>query len=97
MAHYQFVTFPMESIAFFDLEVGLENGRIQDIGCIRSDEVILHRNSVPEFISFVRESRFLCGHNIVEHDLKFLQQYLGNPAFGLDRAIDTLYWSPLLF
>src|ERR1700749_594178 len=87
----------MESVAFFDLEVNKRNGKIQDIGCIRTDGAILHQSSVRAFEDFVQGSRFLCGHNIVSHDLKFLQQHLGNSSFGLDKAIDTLFWSPLLF
>ncbi|HEX9513012.1 MAG TPA: RecQ family ATP-dependent DNA helicase [Puia sp.] len=87
----------MYAVAFFDLEVGQENGKILDVGCIRSDEAILHKSSVNELLEFIKGMDFLCGHNIVQHDLKYLQQYTADPKFGMDKAIDTLFLSPLLF
>ncbi len=87
----------MNLIAFFDLEINPEKENILDIGCIRSDEAIFHENRPAEFIKFIDKAVFLCGHNILAHDLLFLQKQIGEPAFGLDRAIDTLLLSPLLF
>jgi ATP-dependent DNA helicase RecQ len=87
----------MHSIAFFDIELSLETGKLLDIGCIRSDDAKFHKNSIPEFLEFTRDCQFLCGHNILKHDLKYLQQLTGNPNLGIDRAIDTLLLSPLLF
>lgn len=45
----------------------------------------------------MRASDFLCGHNIFSHDLIYLQKHFLNPSFGLDKSIDTLLLSPLLF
>jgi ATP-dependent DNA helicase RecQ len=92
----------MSSIAFFDLEVsgqggGQENGKVLDVGCIRSDEAIYHQRSVNKLLVFIKGMDFLCGHNVVQHDLKYLQRYMGDPTFGTDKAIDTLFLSPLLF
>ncbi|TMI72597.1 MAG: RecQ family ATP-dependent DNA helicase [Bacteroidetes bacterium] len=87
----------MDSIAFFDLEASSETGKILDIGSTRSDEAIFHGSSANDFIDFTRRCEFLCGHNILKYDLLFLQSYLGNQTFGIDRAIDTLLLSPLLF
>ncbi len=87
----------MNPIAFFDLEINPEKKKILDIGSIRSDEAIFHKNNCREFEEFAKASDFLCGHNIFAHDLKYLQQEYSDPSFGLDRAIDTLLLSPLLF
>lgn len=87
----------MNLIAFFDLEIGHENGKILDIGCIRSDESEFHQSSPDKFLDFTKEMDFLCGHNIIQHDLKHLQQFTADRNFGMARAIDTLLLSPLLF
>jgi ATP-dependent DNA helicase RecQ len=85
----------MGLIAFFDLET--DSDKVLDIGCVRSDGATFHKGSISEFVDFTSDCEFLCGHNVVKHDLEFLQKKTGNPIFGLDRAIDTLLWSPLLF
>jgi len=87
----------MNSIAFFDVEVGFESGKILDIGCIRSDEAKFHKNSTREFFELIKDCQYLCGHNIIQHDLKVLQQQTGNRDLGNDKSIDTLFLSPLLF
>jgi len=87
----------MNSIAFFDLEVEKGMGRIVDIGCIKSDDSSFHENNLSNFLSFVYDSKFLCGHNILSHDIKFIQKTRGNESFKHPNIIDTLFWSPLLF
>ena len=84
-----------EKIAFFDLEVNPETPKILDIGCIRSDEATFHKNNISEFFHFISDSHFLCGHNIIAHDLKYLKKYKEN-IFEAN-VIDTLLLSPLLF
>jgi ATP-dependent DNA helicase RecQ len=87
----------MEKIAFFDLETSSRDHQIFDIGCIKSDGSTFHENSIQRFLSFVQDAAFICGHNVIKHDLKYLHQQLGNNKFGLGTTIDTLYLSPLLF
>ena len=87
----------MNSIAFFDLEVEKEKGRIVDIGCLRNDNSTFHENSLSGFLSFIKDVKYLCGHNVLNHDLKFIQKKLGVEDFNPARVIDTLHWSPLLF
>lgn len=87
----------MSLIAFFDLEVNPESGHILDIGAVRSDEAIFHKNDAAGFREFIVLADYLCGHNILAHDLVYLQKQLGEPTFGLAKAIDTLLLSPLLF
>lgn len=87
----------MTSIAFFDIEVSTTSKRLLDIGCILSDESGFHENQPSEFEQFIAQSDFICGHNILSHDLVYLQKHFGKAEWGLNRAIDTLLLSPLLF
>ncbi len=87
----------MSLIAFFDLEIGLESKKIQDLGCIRSDEATFHQNNPSLFFDFIKQADFLCGHNIIAHDLKYLQTHKADRNYGMDKVIDTLLLSPLLF
>src|SRR4051812_8019061 len=87
----------MSLVAFFDLEVDSEKRKILDIGSIRSDEASFHKNQIGDFFDFIKSAKFLCGHNIFAHDLKYLQQEYADSNFGLNKAIDTLLLSPLLF
>ncbi len=87
----------MSLVAFFDIETNTRNNELLDIGCILSDEKEFHRNHAYDFNTFIEQSQFICGHNILQHDLVVLQKYFGNAQWGLDRAIDTLPLSPLLF
>ena len=81
-------------IVFVDLEVGIRDLRIHDIGAVRADGAIFHSNDKQGFLQFLRNATVLCGHNIVHHDMRFLAQVLDEHRFTL---VDTLYWSPLLF
>ncbi len=87
----------MKPTAFIDTEITPRSGKIQDIGCVKSDGSSFHKRSLDEFGQFLRGSEFLVGHNIIYHDLKYLRK--ANPRASTFRipAIDTLYLSPLLF
>ncbi|MGZ6517740.1 MAG: DEAD/DEAH box helicase, partial [Bacteroidia bacterium] len=87
----------MKKIAFFDIELNPKTEKIQDIGAIKNDGTSFHRNSLEQFTEFIKDQDFFCGHNIVSHDLKHIQKHIGTPQYGLDKVIDTLYLSPLLF
>ncbi len=87
----------MSLIAFLDLEINPEKEKILAIGCIRSDEAVFNKNDLNGFVEFIKNADYLCGHNILSHDLVYLQKNKGEPTFGRDRVIDTLLLSPLLF
>src|SRR4030095_13181732 len=87
----------MSLITFFDLEVNPETGKVLDIGAIRTDDAIFHKNNVHELKEFLKSSDFICGHNILAHDLPYLQKGFSDSEFGRLKAIDTLLLSPLLF
>ena len=81
----------MGKIAFIDIEVS-GNGKILDLGAIKGDSSF-HSAHIADFIDFIGDCDYLCGHNILEHDLKFIRPFLKKDY----KIIDTLYLSPLLF
>lgn len=87
----------MKLISFFDIEASAQTGTILDIGCLRSDKTKFHKNSMQEFVAFIKDTEFLCGHNILQHDLKILQKKIAAVDFSKAKPIDTLVLSPLLF
>lgn len=87
----------MSLIAFFDIETDQKGKTLFDIGCVLSDGPTFHKNNVSDFLSFTGKADFICGHNILHHDLPFLQNYMSSSNWGTDRVIDTLLLSPLLF
>ena len=84
-----------KSIVFIDSEIGVEDKRIKDIGAVYEDGSELHSASIRDFSDFISSAAFVCGHNIIHHDLKYILPALPIPIEA--KAIDTLYLSPLLF
>lgn len=79
--------------AVVDVEIGLKDHKIHDIGSLRHDGATYHKASKEGLFEFLKDVDYICGHNIIHHDAKYL--------FG-DKPIrwflvDTLYVSPLLF
>ena len=64
----------MNSIAFIDTEIDPKSRKILDIGSIKNDGNYFHKASVTEFVQFINGTQFICGHNIFNHDVK----YIGN-------------------
>lgn len=89
----------MSIVLFFDFEVSVANNSIVDIGAITSDNEKFGGTSVSGFLRFIERADFVCGHNILSHDLKYLNRNL--PGLDADplkvKVIDTLLLSPLLF
>lgn len=79
------------NIAFVDLEID-GKGKIMDAGAVMAGKK-LHTSRIAEFVKFISDADFLCGHNIVEHDYQYLKHFLDKDF----KLIDTLYLSPLLF
>ena len=78
-------------IAFIDTEVDPQTKKVADYGAVREDGAVLHSHSKADFDAFVSKCDTICGHNIINHDLKYTA-LRGNPTI-----IDTLFLSPLLF
>lgn len=87
----------MKSIAFIDVEINPKNNMIHDIGSIKSDGAAFHSNAISEFIKYLNGTEYVCGHNIIDHDVKYLKHALNSAKIDLSYAIDTLYLSPMLF
>ena len=79
--------------AVIDAEVGIKDRKVHDIGALRYDGCYFHKSSQSELIQFLRGVDYICGHNIVHHDAKYLLEGQ-NVRWHL---VDTLYLSPLLF
>lgn len=79
--------------AIVDIEVGLKDHKIHDIGALKHDDTTFHKTSKEELFLFLNDIDYICGHNIIHHDAKYL--------FGDNTCrwhlVDTLYISPLLF
>lgn len=87
----------MNSIAFIDTEIEPKSGKILDIGSVKDDGSSFHKTSVAEFIQFLNGTQFICGHNIFNHDIKYIGKTITDAGVNLANVIDTLFLSPLLF
>ena len=83
------------TVVFIDSEVGIADKKIYDLGAIRDGNVCFHSASINNFCDFISGADFLCGHNIIHHDLKYIEAAAGRKISS--KVIDTLYLSPLLF
>lgn len=78
-------------IVFIDTEVSVADKKIDDYGAITEYGARLHSRSGADFYKFISSCDTLCGHNIINHDLKYLK--IDHPY----NIIDTLPLSALLF
>ena len=79
--------------AIVDVEIGLKDHKIHDIGALKHDDTTFHKTSKEELFIFLNDIDYLCGHNIIHHDAK----YLFTDKTCRWTLVDTLYVSPLLF
>lgn len=85
------------SIAFIDTEIDSTLHKILDIGGIKGNGSWFHQTSIGEFIAFIKDTQFVCGHNILNHDIKYIGSALDQAGIRPSNIIDTLFLSPLLF
>ena len=57
---------------FVDVEVGLKDKKIHDIGALRWDGATYHSADKQKLKMFLKDVDFVCGHNIIHHDAKYL-------------------------
>ena len=90
------------SISFVDIEVQPATGKVLDFGGVRVNEFLgveqasFHSSHLSDFVSFIGNSDFICGHNLFAHDLIYLRKVLPEALFADCHFIDTLLYSPLL-
>lgn len=87
----------MKTIAFIDTEIDPKSRKILDIGSVKEDGSPFHKTSLIELVQFLDETQFVCGHNILNHDIKYIGKALQDAGVNLSNIIDTLFLSPLLF
>lgn len=91
----------MKNITFIDTEVSPKTNKIFDYAAVRINDEYIRTDSSIEFKEFISHEEYLCGHNIVHHDIKYLYKSLDfkkyEDIFRDLNIIDTLYLSPLLF
>jgi len=85
----------MKEILFIDLETTKDH-KVLDVGALYGDREY-HGKSLTEIEAWLEEAEFICGHNLIAHDLPVLKKKLGEELFEGKQLIDTLLWSPLLF
>ena len=85
------------SIAFIDTEIDPKSKRILDIGGVKDNDAYFHSTSINDFTSFLKGSKFICGHNIFNHDLKYIHNAVSDAGINPENIIDTLFFSPLLY
>lgn len=90
-----------DKIAFIDTEYDPERKVVRDWGAVVADCPLFapdgdkfHDTSKIRFTEFIKDARFICGHNIVCHDLKYFDLPEGVREKDI---IDTLFLSPLFF
>lgn len=71
----------------------MKDKKIHDIGALRWDGTPFHSADKRALVTFLADVDFICGHNIIHHDARFL---FGEEALRW-ALVDTLYVSPLLF
>ena len=79
------------SITFVDTEIEPNKGKILDIGAIKADGNHYHKTSLVDFTQFLKGSKYVCGHNILKHDIKYLGKAVYDAGIDPSNIIDTLY------
>ncbi len=85
-----------DSVFFFDFEITEEKNKISDIGALLGPAEY-HGNSLDKFREVLSGAEYICGHNIIAHDIPLLKSIAGFPEIDTKLHIDTLLLSPLLF
>src|SRR5690606_34164671 len=70
---------------------------ILDIGSVKNNGSYFHNPSIAEFVQFISDTHFICGHNIFNHALNYIGKAIHTAGIQPTNVIDTLFLSPLLF
>ncbi|PTX62269.1 ATP-dependent DNA helicase RecQ [Kordia periserrulae] len=82
-------------LLYIDIET-TQQGQIKDVGALLGNRK-LHTSSVQALKPFINTAEYICGHNIIAHDIPLLAKVLGSEIFQHKKIVDTLLWSPILF
>jgi ATP-dependent DNA helicase RecQ len=84
-------------ITYIDIEVDTNSKKVNDFGAINSKGLEFHQASFDKFAKFIKKTDYFCGHNIINHDIKYINKLASKKLISDSSAIDTLYWSVLLY
>ncbi len=88
----------MSKIAYLDIEVIVNSSKIDKLGILVGDvEKSTTSITVIKDILDKTKPQFICGHNFIDHDKKFLSDTFINPILQNTNIIDTLLLSMLLY
>ncbi len=85
----------INKILYIDIETN-KNGNIKDVGAFFNGQE-LHESQLTKIEKWIKQAEYICGHNIIAHDIPFLKKVLAPEIFRNKIIVDTLLWSPLLF
>ncbi|WP_456866780.1 RecQ family ATP-dependent DNA helicase [Galbibacter sp. BG1] len=85
----------MQNILFLDIEVNPNTNKMDYGATFKGQE--LHERNNHRLAQWIKEADYICGHNIINHDIPELKKKLGDEIFIGKKFIDTLLWSPILF
>lgn len=85
----------MQDILFLDIETNPKS-RSVDYGAVFNGQE-LHERNTQRLEQWIKAAKYICGHNILKHDIPELKKTLGSSLFENKKYIDTLLWSPILF
>lgn len=88
----------LPEILFLDLEVASNSGEIYAIGALYKDEKYLGQSiGAIRDLYFKYTPEYICGHNFINHDKRFLVESSFNPILDKAKVIDTYFVSMLLY
>ena len=85
----------INKVLYIDIETN-KQGKIKDVGALFNGQE-LHESQLFKLENWINQAEYICGHNIVAHDIPLLERVLGKGVFKNKKIVDTLLWSPLLF
>ncbi len=85
----------MKKILFLDIETNPKSNKVVYGATFLGNE--LHEYNTKRLEEWIKQAKYICGHNILKHDIPELKKRLGEDIFNGKKFIDTLLWSPILF
>lgn len=85
---------PMPPILLIDMEIGKHSSNIVSLGAYYDDEHSFEGQSIHELVQLWMKtsSKYISGHNFIQHDKTYLEQSTFNALMHRLRIIDTLYY-----
>ena len=69
----------MKKISYIDCEINPDLNQVLDLGAVHLNN-IFHSVNISDFLNFIEDSDYICGHNIIQHDIKYLQKRRHRPV-----------------